>query len=157
MQKGEIDPQSPVLVRVHVDDYTRDVLNGLLYGENTLMSSLREIDKQESGVMLLLRGFNRPQGLMNEIKALTNITEEAIKQNPLIDERDYGIGAQILRQLGITKIRLMSNRPDKRIGLKAFGLEIVEIVPIEIGKQLVQEEKDQHDTVQSGSGHSSLQ
>jgi len=157
IQKGEIDPQSPVLVRVHVDDYTRDVLNGLLYGENTLMSSLREIDKQESGVMLLLRGFNRPQGLMNEIKALTNITEEAIKQNPLIDERDYGIGAQILRQLGITKIRLMSNRPDKRIGLKAFGLEIVEIVPIEIGKQLVQEEKDQHDTVQSGSGHSSLQ
>lgn len=156
IQKGDLDASKPTLVRVHVDNYTRDVLNGLLYGENTLMSSLRSIEQEENGVLLLLRGYNRPQGLVGEIKALTSISDEAVKKNGTIDDRDYGIGAQILRQLGISRIRLMTNKPEKKIGLKAFGLEIVEIVPIEIGKQLVQEE-EQHDTVQSGSGHSSLQ
>lgn len=155
IEKGGIDPAQPTLVRVHIDNYTRDIFNGLLYGENTLMSSLRALEKEESGVVLLLRGYNRPHGLVSEIKALTNVSDEAAK-NAAIDDRDYGIGAQILRQLGISRLRLMTNKPEKKIGLKAFGLEIVEIVPIEIGKQLTQNE-DQHDTVQSGSGHSTLQ
>lgn len=157
IQKGGLDPAQPVLTRVHVDNYTRDILNGLLYGENTLMASLRAIEKEENGVLLLLRGFNRPNGMAAEIKALTNISDEAVKKNALIDDRDYGIGAQILRQLGISRIRLMTNKPEKKIGLKAFDLEIVEIVPIEISKQLVHEEGQNETSVQSGSGHSSLQ
>jgi len=76
-----------------------------------------------------------------------------------MDKRDYGIGAQILRQLGVHNIRLLTNKPEKKIGLKAFGLEIVELVPIEVGAKVnrQQEEENEKEVTQSGSGHRSLQ
>jgi 3,4-dihydroxy 2-butanone 4-phosphate synthase/GTP cyclohydrolase II len=77
-----------------------------------------------------LRGNNRTQGLLPELHALLG-QGEVRPVTPLMDERDYGIGAQILREIGAKKIRLLTNKPEKKVGLKAFDIDIVEIVPIE--------------------------
>lgn len=125
LQKGEVLPNEPVLVRVQIDSFHRELLHILESKESPLQQALSKLEQEESGILLLLRGNNRTQGLVSEIKSLVGELPQ-----PLMDNRDYGIGAQILRHLGATKIRLLSNKIEKRVGLKAFHLEIVETVPL---------------------------
>lgn len=130
IQKGEIRPEQETLVRVHVDNFTRDFMAVVQRGASTVLESLRLINEAESGAFVLLRGNNRTQGLTQELQVLAGM-EDVRPSTPLMDERDYGIGAQILREIGAHKIRLLTNKPEKKVGLKAFDLEIVEIVAIE--------------------------
>lgn len=136
IQKGEISEDKATLVRVHVDNFTRDTMAILQRGASTVVESLRILDKQETGAFVLLRGNNRNQGLVQELQLLAGL-QDVRPSSPLMDERDYGIGAQILRSIGAHKIRLLTNKPEKKVGLKAFGLEIVEIVPIENIKETI--------------------
>lgn len=130
IQKGEIKESEPTLVRVQLDSYVREVFTGLRTANSVYMQSLQMFEESGSGVLLLLRGFNKSNNLVGEIKALTaqQSLDGHTKSN--MDDRDYGIGAQIIRALGIKQIRLVSNKPEKRVGLKAYNLEIVEIVPL---------------------------
>lgn len=130
IQKGEISTDEPTLVRVHVDNFTRDFMAVLQRGASSVLESLKLIDKEKSGAFVLLRGNNRLQGLSQELHILVGM-EEVQPQTPLMDERDYGIGAQILRAIGAHKIRLLTNKPEKKVGLKAFDIEILEIVTME--------------------------
>lgn len=130
IQKGEITADEETLVRVHVDNFTRDFMAVLQRGASTVVESLRLINEAKSGAFVLLRGNNRTQGLTQELQVLMGM-DDVRPTTPLMDERDYGIGAQILRSIGANKIRLLTNKPEKKVGLKAFDLEIVEIVAIE--------------------------
>lgn len=130
IQKGEIKKDHPTLVRVHIDNFSRDFMAMLQRGASSVLESFKILDKQESGVFVLLRGNNRTLGLAQELQMLMGM-DDVHPTSPLMDERDYGIGAQILRIIGANKIRLLTNKPEKKVGLKAFDLEIVEIVPIE--------------------------
>lgn len=130
IQKGEIIRDEPTLVRVHVDNFTRDFMSILQRGASTALEAIKLLNMEKSGAFVLLRGNNRPQGLSQELQLLAGM-DDVRPTTPLMDERDYGIGAQILRQLGANKIRLLTNKPEKKVGLKAFDIEIVEIVPIE--------------------------
>lgn len=130
IQKGEILPHKETLVRVHVDNFTRDFMANLQRGASTALESIKLLKQETSGAFVLLRGNNRTQGLAQEMQVLIGM-EDVRPTTPLMDERDYGIGAQILRQIGAHKIRLLTNKPEKKVGLKAFDLEIVEIVSIE--------------------------
>ncbi|KYG65950.1 3,4-dihydroxy-2-butanone-4-phosphate synthase [Bdellovibrio bacteriovorus] len=130
IQKGEIMADEETLVRVHVDNFTRDFMAVLQRGASTVVESLRLINESQSGAFVLLRGNNRTSGLTQELQVLMGM-DDVRPTTPLMDERDYGIGAQILRSIGANKIRLLTNKPEKKVGLKAFDLEIVEIVAIE--------------------------
>ncbi|NUN04859.1 MAG: 3,4-dihydroxy-2-butanone-4-phosphate synthase [Bdellovibrio sp.] len=130
IQKGEITPDTETLVRVHVDNFTRDFLAVVQRGASTVLESMKLISKAKSGAFVLLRGNNRTQGLAPELQVLMGL-EDVRPPTPLMDERDYGIGAQILREIGARKVRLLTNKPEKKVGLKAFDIEIVEIVAIE--------------------------
>lgn len=130
IQKGEISPDKETLVRVHVDNFTRDFMAVLQRGASTVAESIKLLSKEQSGAFVLLRGNNRTQGLTQELQNLMGM-EDVRPSTPLMDERDYGIGAQILRAIGAHKIRLLTNKPEKKVGLKAFDIEIVEIVAIE--------------------------
>lgn len=130
IQKGEIHPDQETLVRVHVDNFTRDFMAVLQRGASTVAESIKLLNREKSGAFVLLRGNNRTQGLAQELQILMGM-EDVRPVTPLMDERDYGIGAQILREIGAHKIRLLTNKPEKKVGLKAFDIEIVEIVAIE--------------------------
>lgn len=130
IQKGEIKKDHPALIRVHVDNFTRDFMAVVQRGASSVVESLKMIEEAGSGAFVLLRGNNRTIGLTQELQALVGM-EDLRPSTPLMDERDYGIGAQILREIGANKIRLITNKPEKKVGLKAFDLEIVEIVAIE--------------------------
>lgn len=130
IQKGEIHPDKEVLVRVHVDNFTRDFMAIMQRGASSVVESLKILQDEESGAFVLLRGNNRTQALAAELQSLIGL-EDVRPSTPLMDERDYGIGAQILREIGARKVRLLTNKPEKKIGLKAFDIEIVEIVAIE--------------------------
>ncbi|NLO70073.1 MAG: bifunctional 3,4-dihydroxy-2-butanone-4-phosphate synthase/GTP cyclohydrolase II [Porphyromonadaceae bacterium] len=137
--KGTWEEDEPILVRVHSSCVTGDIFGSLRCecGEQ-LHKALRMIEKEGKGVLVYMNQEGRGIGLMNKIKAYKLQEEgfDTVEANVHLgfkpDERDYGIGAQILRDVGISKIRLMSNNPKKRIGLEAYGLEVVENVPLEI-------------------------
>ncbi len=137
--KGDIDPETPTLVRVHSQCLTGDVFGSYRCdcGEQ-LSHSLEMIEKEGRGVLLYLYQEGRGIGLLNKLKAyeLQDSGHDTVQANEALgfkaDLRDYGIGAQILHELGLGKIRIMSNNPRKIVGLEAYGLELVERVPIEV-------------------------
>ncbi len=137
--KGTWEKEEPVLVRVHSSCMTGDIFssNRCECGEQ-LHKAMLEIEKAGKGVLVYMNQEGRGIGLMNKIKAykLQEQGFDTVEANLHLgfnaDERDYGVGAEILRELGIHKMRLMTNNPVKRIGLEAYGLQIVENVPIEI-------------------------
>lgn len=137
--KGEWTPEEPVLVRMHSSCMTGDIFASKRCdcGEQ-LHQAMQMIDKEGKGVIVYLQQEGRGIGLMNKIAAykLQEQGDDTVEANLHLgfkaDERDYGVGAQILRELGIGKIRLISNNPVKRVGLEGYGLDIVENVPVVI-------------------------
>ena len=137
--KGDITTPDPVLLRVHSSCATGDIFGSQRCdcGEQ-LHQSLRKIEKEGRGLVLYLNQEGRGIGLMDKIKAYKlqeqgmDTVDANIHLGHKADERDYGVGAQILRSLGVTKMRLLTNNPIKRIGLEAYGLEVVDTVPIEV-------------------------
>ena len=138
--KGSWEEDEAVLVRVHSSCATGDILGSRRCdcGEQ-LHAAMQMIEKEGKGILIYMQQEGRGIGLMNKIAAYKLQQEEGldtVDANVHLgfkpDERDYGCGAQMLRHLGVHKMRLMTNNPTKRVGLEAYGLEIVENVPIEV-------------------------
>ncbi|MGZ6519192.1 MAG: GTP cyclohydrolase II, partial [Bacteroidia bacterium] len=137
--KGKWEKDEPILVRVHSSCLTGDIFGSCRCDCGPqLHKSMEMIEKEGKGVIVYMNQEGRGIGLMNKLKAykLQEEGRDTVEANEDLgfksDERDYGVGAQILRDLGVSKIRLMSNNPKKRAGLIGYGLEIVENVSIEI-------------------------
>ncbi|NLR80468.1 bifunctional 3,4-dihydroxy-2-butanone-4-phosphate synthase/GTP cyclohydrolase II [Chitinophaga eiseniae] len=139
LKKGNWKKDEPVLVRVHSSCVTGDILHSLRCdcGEQ-LHAAMQMVEKEGKGLILYMNQEGRGIGLMNKLKAYKlqeegmDTVEANLELGFKMDERDYGVGAQILRQMGISKLRLITNNPRKRAGLSGYGLEVVENVPIEI-------------------------
>jgi 3,4-dihydroxy 2-butanone 4-phosphate synthase/GTP cyclohydrolase II len=137
LQKGTWEPNEPVLVRVHSSCVTGDIFHSLRCdcGEQ-LAKSMEMIEKEGKGAIIYINQEGRGIGLVNKLKAYKlqeqglDTVEANLKLGFKMDERDYGVGAQMIREIGITKMRLMTNNPTKRAGLIGYGLEIVENIPI---------------------------
>lgn len=137
--KGEWKKDDPVLVRVHSSCFTGDILGSLRCDcGDQLHTAMKMVEKEGRGAILYMNQEGRGIGLLNKLKAYRlqeqgmDTVEANLHLGFQMDQRDYGVGAQILRYLGITKLRLMSNNPKKRVGLIGYGLEIIENVPIQI-------------------------
>ena len=137
--KGEWQADEPVLCRVHSSCMTGDIFGSMRCecGEQ-LHKAMQMVEKEGKGIIVYLNQEGRGIGLMNKIRAykLQEQGDDTVEANVHLgfqpDERDYGVGAQILQKMGAHKIRLMTNNPVKRVGLESFGIEIVENIPIEI-------------------------
>lgn len=137
--KGKWAPDEPVLVRVHSSCFTGDILHSLRCDcGDQLHKAMEMVEAAGKGVVLYMNQEGRGIGLFNKLKAykLQEEGKDTVDANLALgfkmDQRDYGIGAQILRHLGVQKMRLMTNNPKKRAGIVGYGLEIVENVPIEV-------------------------
>jgi 3,4-dihydroxy 2-butanone 4-phosphate synthase / GTP cyclohydrolase II len=137
--KGEWEPNEPVLVRVHSSCFTGDILGSLRCDcGDQLHKAMQMVNAEGKGIILYMNQEGRGIGLFNKLRAYKLQEEgmDTVEANLHLgfgmDERDYGVGAQILRHLGATKLLLMSNNPKKRAGLGGHGIEIVDVVPIEI-------------------------
>jgi 3,4-dihydroxy 2-butanone 4-phosphate synthase/GTP cyclohydrolase II len=139
LKKGEWEKDEPVLLRVHSSCFTGDILHSLRCdcGEQ-LQKSLEKVQAEGKGLVLYMNQEGRGIGLMNKLKAykLQEEGKDTVEANLALgfktDQRDYGIGAQILRYLNVSRIRLMTNNPRKRAGLLGYGLQIVENIPLEV-------------------------
>lgn len=137
--KGKWEKDEPVLVRVHSSCFTGDILHSLRCdcGEQ-LHKAMEMVEEAGKGIVLYMNQEGRGIGLLNKLKAykLQEEGKDTVDANLALgfkmDQRDYGVGAQILRHLGVSKMRLMTNNPKKRAGIIGYGLEIVENVPIEM-------------------------
>lgn len=137
--KGEWQKDEPVMVRVHSSCFTGDILGSLRCdcGEQ-LHAAMKMVEKEGKGAILYMNQEGRGIGLLNKLKAYRlqeegmDTVEANLHLGFQMDQRDYGIGAQILRHLGISKLKLISNNPKKRVGLIGYGLEIVDNIPIEV-------------------------
>ena len=135
--KGDIDPKDPVLVRVHSECLTGDVFGSTRCdcGDQVPLA-LEAIGKEGKGILLYMRQEGRGIGIHNKLKAYALQDEgyDTVDANTMLgfapDPRQYGVGAQILEDLGVKKMRLLTNNPTKRVGLERFGLEVVDRVPI---------------------------
>jgi len=138
--KGEIDPEKPVLVRVHSECMTGDIFGSMRCDcGKQLHQAMTMVAGEGSGVIIYLRQEGRGIGLVNKLKAYELQqkegldTVEANRQLGFKDDlRDYGIGAQMLREIGVRKMRLLTNNPKKMVGLEGYGLSITEQIPIEV-------------------------
>lgn len=139
LQKGEWKDDEPILCRVHSSCMTGDIFGSKRCecGEQ-LHRSMQMVEKEGKGLIVYMNQEGRGIGLMNKIRAykLQEQGEDTVEANVHLgfrpDERDYGVGAQILQLMGAKKLRLMTNNPIKRIGLESYGIEIVENIPIEV-------------------------
>ncbi len=137
--KGRWEPGEPILVRVHSSCVTGDIFGSCRCDCGPqLHKAMEMINEEGKGVIVYMNQEGRGIGLINKLKAYhlqengMDTVDANLKLGFKMDQRDYGVGAQILRSLGVTKMRLMSNNPKKRAGLIGYGLEVVENVPIEI-------------------------
>lgn len=137
--KGSWEPGEPVMTRVHSSCLTGDILGSLRCDcGDQLHKALEKIQEEGKGALLYMNQEGRGIGLLNKLKAYKlqeegrDTVEANLELGFKMDQRDYGVGAQILRDLGITKLKLMTNNPKKRIGLIGYGLEIVENVGLEV-------------------------
>ena len=137
--KGEIDPEEAILVRVHSECMTGDIFSSLRCDcQDQLHRAMKMLDDEGSGVILYLRQEGRGIGLVNKLKAYEYQRQglDTVQANEKLgfsaDMRDYGVGAQMLVDLGVRKMRLLTNNPKKMVGLQGYGLSVVEQVPIEV-------------------------
>ena len=137
--KGNWEKDEPVLVRVHSSCFTGDILGSLRCDcGDQLHTAMMMVETEGKGAILYMNQEGRGIGLLNKLKAYRlqeqgmDTVEANLHLGFQMDQRDYGVGAQILRHLGITKLRLISNNPKKRVGLIGYGLEIVENIPVEV-------------------------
>ena len=147
LTKGTWNVGEPILTRVHSSDLIGDIFGSRnKQSGDVLHSAMAQVEEEGQGVVLYMNRNQRGSILMNQLQTLKEMQEGPLKDSELemdnspkkSDTRDYGIGAQILQALDVTKLRLLTNNPVKRIGIKSFGLEIVEQVPIHSEKALSQ-------------------
>lgn len=125
LKKGSWSPAEPVPVKVYSENETGDILGLLFEGyDQQLKRALEAINENGKGVLLCMRHGDKGQSLINKLKSL----QDSKKDQRGMEQRDFGVGAQILNDLGISKIKLISNNPKRRIGLIGYGLEIVEVI-----------------------------
>lgn len=158
--KGEMNPDTPTLVRVHSECFTGDVLHSLHCDCGwQLNRAMKLIEQEESGVILYMKQEGRGIGLANKIKAYALQAKEGldtVEANERLgfpsDLREYGIGAQILRDCGIGKMKLLTNNPKKIAGLEGFGLTLIEQVPI-VMDHMSEQQKKYMETKEKKMGH----